>query len=129
MLKMLLRYKYSLLLSLFIFYLSIENADELNKMPLIGIPHIDKIGHFGMYFSLMSLIIFETTKRAFIRKRSLLLLSLFPFSYGILLEILQSATTSSRYGSLYDVIFNTLGILMSVLLWLLLKSVYKEKFR
>lgn len=129
MLKMLLRYKYSLLFSLFIFYLSMENADDLNKMPLTGIPHIDKIGHFGMYFILMSLIIFETTKRAFIRKRSLLLLSLVPFSYGILLEFLQSATTSSRYGSFYDVIFNTLGILMSVMLWLLLKSVYKEKFR
>jgi len=105
-----------------------ENAEELNKIPLINIPHIDKIGHFGMYFILMSLIIFET-RRAFIRKPSLLLLSLYPFSYGILLEILQSATTNSRYGSFYDAIFNTLGILMSVLLWLLLKSVYKEKFR
>ena len=128
MFKMLLRYKYSLLLSLLIFYLSMKNADELNKIPLIGIPHIDKIAHFGMYFILMSLIIFETN-RALIRNRSLLLLSLYPFFYGIVLEILQSATTDSRYGSFYDVIFNTLGILISVLLWLLLKSVCKEKFR
>jgi VanZ family protein len=105
-----------------------KNADELNKIPLIGIPHIDKIAHFGMYFLLMSLIIFETN-RALIRNRSLLLLSLYPFFYGIVLEILQSATTDSRYGSFYDVIFNTLGIIMSVLLWLLLKSVCKEKFR
>lgn len=128
MLQMLLRYRYSLILSLVIFYLSMKNADDLNKIPLIGIPHIDKIAHFGMYFILMSLIIVET-KRALIKNRSLLLLSLYPFFYGIVLEILQSATTDTRYGSFYDVIFNTLGILMSVLLWLFLKSVYKEKFR
>jgi VanZ family protein len=105
-----------------------KNADELSKVQLINIPHIDKIAHFGMYFILMSLIIFET-QRASIKNRSLLLLSLYPFSYGIILEILQSATTNSRYGSLYDVIFNTLGILISVLLWLLLKSACKERFR
>ena len=94
MLKMLLRYRYSLLLSLVIFYLSMKSADDLNKIPLIGIPHIDKIAHFGMYFILMSLIIFET-KRALIKNRSLLLLSLYPFFYGIVLEILQSATTDT----------------------------------
>ncbi|OFX42657.1 MAG: hypothetical protein A2X05_09335 [Bacteroidetes bacterium GWE2_41_25] len=91
-------------------------------------PHFDKIAHFGMYFILMSVIIFETRK-ATLKRFSLFLMALFPFFYGTLLEILQSTITTTRNGSLYDVIFNTLGIILSIFTWIVLRSVYTEKFR
>jgi len=111
-----------------IFYLSLKNADELNKVQFLNIPHFDKIAHFSMYFVLMLVIIFETRNSA-IKIGSLLLLSIIPFLYGIFLEILQSTITTTRNGNAYDVIFNSLGIILSILFWLTIRSVYKKKFR
>ena len=122
------RYKYSLVFSIAILYLSLKNANDLNKIQILNIPHFDKIAHFCMYFILMVLIILENRKASII-KLSLFTMALFPFFYGILMEFLQATFTTTRTASLYDVIFNTLGIIMSVFLWLLIQSVYKEKFR
>ena len=122
------RYKYSLLLSLIILFLSLKYADELNKVQFLNIPHFDKIAHLIMYFALMSVIILESRKVA-IKNHSLVLMALFPFFYGILMEILQSTITTTRNGSPYDVIFNTVGIILSIAFWLVIRSFYKEKFR
>lgn len=122
------RYKYSLLLSLLILYLSLKNADELNKVQFLNIPHFDKIAHLIMYFSLMSVIIFESGKVA-LKNHSLILMALLLFLYGIMLEILQSTITTTRNGSPSDVLFNTLGIVLSIAFWLVIRSVFKEKFR
>jgi VanZ family protein len=51
----------------------------------------------------------------------LFLLALIPFSYGILMEVLQSTVTTSRSASLYDVMVNSAGIITSILLWLWIK--------
>jgi VanZ family protein len=125
---MLIRYKYSLTLSLLILYLSLKSADELSKVMFLNIPYFDKIAHLCMYFALMSLILFETWKAA-IKNYHLLILSLFPFLYGVLMEILQATVTTTRNASIYDVFFNTLGIIFSILIWLLIRSVNKERFR
>jgi len=125
---MLKRYKYSLILSLLILYLSLKNADDLNKVQFLNIPHFDKIAHFCMYFTLMSIFILETRKSK-VMNSSVLLLALFPFFYGIILEILQATLTTTRSGNVFDVIFNTLGILFSLIVWLLIKKTYNEKFR
>jgi VanZ family protein len=122
------RYKYSLVLSLLILYLSLKNANDLNKIRIFNLPHFDKFAHFCMYFTLMASIILETRK-ASIGNRSYFFLSLYPFFYGIIMEILQGTLTSTRTASFYDVLFNTLGIIMSVLLWFLFRLVYKVKVR
>jgi len=122
------KYKYSLLLMLIILFLSLKNAGELNKIQFLNIPHFDKIAHFCMYFALMSVILFESGKAA-MKNHSFMVRALFPFFYGILMEILQSTLTTTRNGNPYDVIFNTLGIILSIAFWLVIRSVYKEKFR
>ncbi|HUX96011.1 MAG TPA: VanZ family protein [Bacteroidales bacterium] len=122
------RYKYTILLSLVILYLSLKNADELNKVQFLNIPHFDKFAHFCMYFALMIVAIFESRK-SLIGNRPLLLLAIYPFLYGVLMEILQEILTTTRNASIYDVIFNTLGIFISVLVWMLIMRVYREKIR
>jgi VanZ family protein len=122
------RYKYSLILSLVILYLSLKNANDLKKVMFLNIPYFDKIAHVCMYFSLMSVIILESGKIAR-RNRSLLKLAFFPFFYGILMEFLQGTITTTRSASPYDVVFNTLGIIVSILIWLFIRSAYKEKFK
>jgi VanZ family protein len=122
------RYKYSLALSLVILYLSLKNADDLNRVPFLNIPHFDKFAHTCMYFALMSAIIYET-RRSGLKMSHLLILAIIPFLYGIMMEILQATLTTTRTGSPYDVIFNTLGILISIFAWKIIKRIYKEKLK
>ena len=109
------KYKFSILVALIIMYLSLANSNTFNKVSFFKIPYFDKIVHCGMYFGFMSVIILEDRK---ILKSTgyLFLIALIPFLYGILMEILQFALTTSRSGSFYDVIFNSLGILIALLL-------------
>jgi len=96
------------------------NSHTFDKIPLIKIPNFDKVVHFGMYFGLMSVIILENKKRLN-TTRSLLLTSLIPLFYGIVIEIMQSTLTVSRSGSIFDALADTVGILVSLLLWLWIK--------
>jgi VanZ family protein len=73
-----------------------------------------------MYFGFMSVIIFENRKT--IKKNSQLFLTgLIPLFYGILMEFLQAVLTVDRFADIYDVLFNTIGILISIFLWLWIK--------
>lgn len=124
--KMIKRYKFTVLLSLVILYLSLKNADELNKVQFLNIPHFDKFAHFCMYFALTSVLIFETRKPS-IGKRILLLLASYPFFFGIIMEVLQQTLTTTRNASIFDVLFNTIGIILSVLVWRLILRSYTGK--
>jgi VanZ family protein len=121
------KYKFSIILSAIILYLSLKNSNDLNKVRLFNIPEFDKIVHFLMYFSLMFVIIYESATSSL--KKSLFLLALFPFFYGILIEILQGTLTTTRSASVFDAIFNTLGILMAVLIWETIKKMNRKNIR
>lgn len=109
-------------------YLSLTGSHTFDKVSFINIPYFDKIVHFGMYFGLMSVIIFENRK-TLRSTRHLFLISLIPLFYGILMEILQSTLTLTRTGSFFDALFNCVGILVSILLWLWIKPLKKEIFK
>jgi VanZ family protein len=117
--------KFSILVALIIMYLSLTSSHTFDKIPLINIPNFDKVVHFGMYFCLMSVILFENRKT--LRRVSYVFLTcLIPFFYGILMEILQATLTTTRTGSIYDALANGAGVIVSVLLWLWIKPFRKE---
>ncbi len=118
----------SLLVALIIMFLSLAGSDSFDGVPFLNIPYFDKIAHFGMYFGLMSVLLFENRKQI-TGNRQILLLSSIPFSYGITMELFQTIFTVSRTGSIYDVIFNTAGILVSALLWSLIKPFGNKAIR
>jgi VanZ family protein len=120
--------KFSVFVALIILYLSLASSDTFNEVPLFDIPYLDKIVHFGMYFGFMSVIIFENRK-TLNNNVQLFLISLIPLLYGILMEIFQATLTTTRSGSIYDVIFNFAGILISLILWLLIKPFMKDQIR
>jgi VanZ family protein len=109
-------------------YLSLANSHTFDKVSFINIPNIDKVVHFGMYFGLMSVIILENRK-AIKSTSHLFLTGLIPLFYGILMEILQATLTLTRTGSFYDALANSVGILVSILLWLWIKPLKKEIIR
>lgn len=115
------KYKYSLILSLVILYLSLKNASDFNTVQFFQIPYFDKFVHFCMYFALMSVIIYETVTSSV--SKSLYLIALYPFFYGVLMEVLQGAVTTTRSSSIYDAMFNTVGIIASMLVWLTIRKI------
>lgn len=114
--------KFTILVALIILYLSLANDQTFEKIPLVDIPDFDKVIHLGMYFALMSVIIFENWK-AIISTSRLFLTGLIPLSYGILIEILQATLTLSRSGSYFDALADAAGVLLSILLWIWIRPV------
>lgn len=106
---------FSILVALIIMYLCMANSNTFNKVP-INIPNFDKIVHFAMYFGLMSVIILEN-RNILISIQKIILTGLIPFFYGVIIEIMQTTLTTTRTGSIFDALANTLGILISILLW------------
>ena len=116
----------SIAVALIILYLSLTSSHTFDKVPIFNIPYIDKIVHFLMYAGLMSVIFFENRK-TIVGRRQIFLTAVFPLFYGILLELLQAALTTTRSGSIYDALSDTAGILTAILLWLLIRPVFFSK--
>jgi VanZ family protein len=119
---------FSIFVALIILYLSLASSDTFNKVPLIDIPNLDKVIHFFMYFGLMSVITIEN-RRTIISNKQLFLVALIPLFYGLLMELLQLTLTSTRSCSFFDVVFNSAGIIVSILLWLCFKPLLKERLK
>jgi VanZ family protein len=61
----------------------------------------------------MGVLLYENRKRINTGRR-LALVVLIPFIFGAVLELMQSWLTTSRTGSIYDLLFNLFGILFSI---------------
>jgi len=118
----------SFLVALIIMFLSLAGSDNFDGVPFLNIPYFDKIAHFGMYFGFMSVLLFENRKQL-TGNRQIMLLSVIPFFYGIMMEMFQIIFTVSRSGNVYDVLFNSTGILVSALLWIWIRPFNKNIVR
>jgi VanZ family protein len=120
--------KYTIVTAMVILYLSLAGSITFGGGNILNIPYIDKIGHFGLYFTLMSVIILEH-KNLFQNTRQLLLVALIPFFFGNLIEILQMTLTTNRKGEILDALANSAGITIALFLWLFIKPYYKQEFK
>jgi VanZ family protein len=120
--------KFTILIAMVIVYLSLAGSLTFGQGGIINIPYIDKIGHFGLYFILMSVIILEH-KDSFQNTRQILLVALIPFFFGTLMEFLQMTITTDRKGEILDALSNSIGITVAMFLWLFFKPYYKQELR
>jgi VanZ family protein len=120
--------KYTIVTAMVILYLSLAGSITFGQGNILNIPYIDKIGHFGLYFTLMSVIILEH-KNLFQNTRQLILVALIPFIFGNLIEILQMTLTTNRKGEILDALANSAGITIALFLWLFVKPYYKQEFK
>ncbi len=114
------KYKFSIIVALIILFLSLLGSGTLEKVDFLDMSFTDKIAHFGMYFGFTSVIIYENRKQMMI-SGVMIIAALIPFFYGILMEFLQEFMTTTRKGSIYDAIFNTCGIIASLIMWQFIK--------
>ncbi len=112
---------FSIVIALIIMYLSLTSSHTFDKVSFLNFKWTDKLVHFAMYSGFMAVIILEhRNKLRSINK--LLLTSLIPLTYGILMEFLQAELTTTRSASFYDVMADLSGIAAVLLIWLLIKS-------
>ena len=106
----------SSIVALVIIFLSFAEASTFNRIHIPRIPHADKIVHFIMYFTLMSVLIWENRKviTAF---RNYLYLAIIPLLFGGIIEIMQSMFTRTRTGDIFDFCANTVGIMTAASIW------------
>lgn len=110
----------SIIVSLVILYLSLASPEKFSKVTLIQFRGLDKIVHLLMYFIFMSVILFEHRKNL-TKIHHFFIVALIPLIFGALLELLQSWLTLARTGSIFDILFNIAGILISVGIFLIFK--------
>jgi VanZ family protein len=61
------------------------------------------------------------------KNEKLLIASVVSLSYGIMMEFLQAYLTSTRSGNFYDALADLAGVVISVIIWMFIRSRYREK--
>ena len=89
-----------------------------------NITHQDKIIHAGIYF--IFCILWFVPLRGLFKKEALLYVFLFSILFGILIELLQENLTSYRNFELEDILFNSIGSLISCSFLFLKNSIKKS---
>ncbi|SEL19859.1 Predicted lipoprotein [Aquimarina amphilecti] len=85
----------------------------------------DKIGHFLAYFVfaiVWFLFFFFSRKQSMSFSKSLLISAVFAFLFGLLMEFCQDTLTSYRNSDWNDVLANTSGIVLAVIVMIMLKN-------
>jgi len=114
----------SALLILMILFLSFYPFEISEEEPFFK--HQDKIAHFLLYFSLTFSLIKSFKGELFLVNPFFLSASI-SFSFGTLIEILQPILTEYREGSFYDAIFNLLGIIFTLIIFIFEKSCFGSR--
>jgi VanZ family protein len=100
-----------------------------NKLPDISffarIPHFDKIAHFAMYF-IFALFLMSGFSRQYGRTsfKAYIFSFILAFLPGILIEFVQEKV--GRSYDIYDMIANTAGIIVSLLLFNFIKWILRN---
>lgn len=102
---------------------------KIKKLPDIGVSNGDKIFHCLSY-TLLSFLWFNTLRYRFqIKKLSALLYAaVASIIFGIVIEVLQGTLTTSRAADVYDVLANTLGVFITILLVFITLNIPIKKY-
>ncbi len=105
---------------LFITMLSLFSFSDFNlDVGELNIPYADKITHFTFYlvFSILGcLFLRERTQGGIALRKSTVIIGFAAVFYGMFIEILQHTITIDRMAEFGDVIANTLGAIVGLVL-------------
>jgi len=114
-------YLIAISVTILIAYLSLSSAIKI-EIPL-HISNLDKLLHSFAYFGLTITWLFALRRYP---KRKFIVIAI--FLYGILMEFLQGWLTNTRQKDIFDVVANTIGILVSMLIYEQLYKYFVKKF-
>ncbi len=102
----------ALVLSIFILIVSLI---PINSKLLDEVKYSDKVVHVLFYLTLCLSWLFYFRAKQKIKQKFIIAFGI--FVYGIIIEVLQSDFTTYRTGSLFDVLANTVGIAIGLLVF------------
>ena len=114
-------YLISFALTATIIYLSLSSLEHIP----VKITVSDKFLHSFAYV-ILTLSWFFAVKKSHQQLRSKLLIVLAVFLFGVIIEILQEKLTDNRMMDYYDVVANSVGILLALSSFNFLLKVYKR---
>lgn len=124
-LEMIRRHLFSTAFAILILWLSFADPGTFSDINLPHIPYLDKVVHTCIYFTYTFILLIEYRHRL-VSPIRYLVLSSFPFLFGLMIEILQSLLTNFRSGEILDVVVNTIGIGSAVVSWMILKKLFPK---
>lgn len=92
-------------------FLSLKSESPVSVS--IKIPHVDKIVHFVFYFVFVFLWSKATETK---QQLNLFTIVLIAIIYGIIIEALQGLVTETRNADILDIVANSIGALLAMLL-------------
>jgi len=120
--KQWLRITLSLIYLTIVAFLSLLPPNDLPDIPLF--PGADKIVHTCMYLGLAWLACWSM--HAEVKRKWYFIIILFSISWGIMMEIFQFLMHLGRSFEFYDIVSNSIGTLIGVLIYILMAQ-QKEK--
>ncbi len=113
------RFWKSLVWAIIILLLSTMSVKSIDSDSIFRhIPHFDKLVHFGLYFIWTSLILAEWHRHQNpIHLKHIILIWIIVSTYGVLMEWLQSIGTANRQADVLDALCNSLGAIISILIY------------
>lgn len=106
-------------LTILIAYLSLTSLQD--KIPKLDFGYFDKIAHLSAYSLLTWSWFLSIIKQKVGIARSLLIGILISI-YGIVIEVIQGNYTPDREADIYDVLANTIGVILGFVLFFLWKQ-------
>lgn len=116
------KFKYLLpviLWSLIILWLISIPGSNMPKTPLLAIPHLDKLVHFGIFVVFAFLLNYGLSKQAsvFCQKQQYTISLLIGVIYSAGTELLQYIVISARSAEFWDFVANFTGCVVGVLVF------------
>ena len=105
--------------TLAISYLSLS---DISSLPKLEVQFEDKLYHIVAYYSLNSVWLLAITALKSKHSKYDVLISLGIISFGIVIELFQEILTDYRTFDNYDILANSLGVIISFLVFLSLKK-------
>lgn len=114
---MLKKQKWLFIAILYTIFVLVVSLVKFDKPPKLSISNTDKIVHFGIYFvfTIVWFMCFIETKVPKSVTKSIVKAAGLAFVFGVLIEVLQHINPIARSGDINDVIANTLGIIVAIL--------------
>jgi VanZ family protein len=119
----------SILWAVIVVSLSTMSGKKVSELPFMGIPHIDKVAHFGMYFVLSFLLLFDFSRYKFKNmawKKVIIISVIMAIAFGGSMELLQEVPSLERSTDIKDFIANSTGALCAVFFYKYLLSLLNK---
>ena len=103
------------------------SISDISSLPKLQISYEDKLYHFVAYFVLNSIWLIALLKKNGYQLKNILLI---PFSivvFGIIIEIIQGSLTDSRAFDVFDILANSIAVVVSFFCFMLVKKSFLKK--